>query len=72
MNRVREIREAAGLTQQQIANAAGISRPFLVDIEKSRRGAKSETWQRIADALGTTVQELRGDGHAVPDNPANG
>ena len=58
MNRVREIRNELKVTQQAVAEAAGISRPFLVDIEKDRRGARPETWQRIADALGVSVEDL--------------
>lgn len=67
MNRVREIRTRLNITQQALADAAGVSRPFLVDIEKGRRGAKADTWSRIAGALGVTVTELRGDDHAVSD-----
>lgn len=63
MNRVREIRVMREMTQQNLASAVGVSRPFVVDIEKDRRGAKPGTWQRIADALGVTVEELRGDDH---------
>ena len=70
MNRVLEIRTERGITQQALATAAEISRPFLVDIEKGRRGAKPDTWSRIAGALGVTVAELRGDDNAaVSDNP---
>lgn len=58
---IREIREAKNLTQQQIAERAGISRPFLVDLEYGRRGAKEETWERIAAALGVTVDVLKGE-----------
>ena len=61
MNKVREIRRLQNITQQALADAACVSRPFLVDIEKERRGAKPDTWNRIAAALGVTVQELRGD-----------
>lgn len=63
MNRVLELRTERGITQQALATAAEISRPFLVDIEKGRRGAKQETWQRIADALGVKIADLRGDDH---------
>lgn len=70
MNRVLELRTKRGITQQALATAAGISRPFLVDIEKGRRGAKPDTWSRIAGALGVTVADLRGDDHdKLPDHP---
>ena len=68
MNRVRQLRSERGMTQKTLADAACVSRPFLVDIEKGHRGAKSETWQRIADALGVTVEELKGGDDAVPDH----
>ena len=59
MNRVKEIREAQGLTQQQLAKLAGVTQPYLHDLEKNRRGARPETWARIAEALGVKVEELR-------------
>ena len=58
MNRIRAMREAAGLRQKDLAELANVSCPYLCDLENDRRGAKSETWQRIADALGVTVEEL--------------
>ena len=72
MNRVLEIRKSLNITQQAIADAAGISRPFLVDIEKGRRGARPETWERIASVLGVTVDKLRGDDHEVSDDGRGG
>lgn len=68
MNRVRELRKSKGLTLRELAAAAGCSIGFLADVELNRRGAKPETWQKIADALGVNVEAL----HEVPDNPANG
>lgn len=59
MNRIKEVREAKGVTQQALANLVGVSRPYIVDLEKNRRGAKPETWARIAEALGVKVDELR-------------
>ena len=44
--------------QKDLAIAANISRPYLHDLENNRRGAKPETLQRIAEALGVTVDEL--------------
>ena len=59
MNRVKEIREAQGLTQQQLAKLAGVTQPYLHDLEKGNRGARPETWAQIAEALGVKVEELR-------------
>lgn len=57
-NRVRLIRKAQNMTLQEVADAVGCSIPFLADVERGRRGAKPETWQRIADALGVRVEDL--------------
>lgn len=64
MNRVRELRKSKGLTLRELAAAAGCSIGFLSDVELNRRGAKPETWQKIADALGVKVKAL----HEVPDD----
>ena len=45
--------------QKELATAANVSRPYLHDLENNRRGAKAETLQRIADALGVEVTELQ-------------
>ena len=69
-NRVRDIRKIKGMTLAEVAASIGCSIPFLSDVELNRRGAKPETWQKIADALGVTVDDLRGDDHdKLPDHP---
>ena len=70
MNRIKDIRIAAGLSLRELANPAGISAPYLLDLENGRRGARPETWQRLADALGVKVEDLRDDKPA--DNPGGG
>lgn len=60
MNNVKLIRESLGLTQRALAEAAGISAPFLYDLENGNRNAKPETWERIAGVLGCTVNDLIG------------
>ena len=59
MNRIKEIRKLKGLQQKELANQAGVTAPYLHDLENNRRGAKPETMQRIADALGVQVEELK-------------
>ena len=58
MNRIKELREQKQMQQKDLAALAGISKPFLCDLEKNRRGAKPETYQRIADVLEVSVVEL--------------
>ena len=59
MNKIRELRESVGMQQKELAARAEISQPFLCDLENNRRGAKPETYQRIADALGVKVEDLK-------------
>lgn len=47
-------------TQKKLAFLVGVSQPYLHDLESGRRGAKQETLQRIAEALGVAVTELIG------------
>lgn len=58
MNRIKEIREKLKVTQSELARSAGISQPFMHDLENNKRGAKPETYQRIADALHVPVTDL--------------
>ena len=58
MNRIKEVRQMMRVSQISLARSAGISQPFLCDLENNRRGARPETLARIAEALGVTVEEL--------------
>jgi transcriptional regulator with XRE-family HTH domain len=57
-NLIREIRQRQEMQQKQLAALAEISQPYLHDLENGARGARPDTLQRIADALGVTVDEL--------------
>lgn len=61
LNRIRELRKERGMKQGELARAAEISQPYLYDLELGRRGAHRLTWERIAKALGCTVEELQGN-----------
>ena len=61
MNRIKELRKEKGLTQKKLAELAGISQPYLNDLENGNRMGKQETLQRIADPLGVTVEILKGE-----------
>lgn len=48
----RRVRLAAGLTQEQVANLAGISRPRYRDVETGAVAARATTLINVARALG--------------------
>ena len=57
---IKRLREEAGLTQQQLADKAGITMNYLAKIEsqKMQRGFTIVILGRIADALGIDIREL--------------
>jgi len=57
-NRVLELREYYGLTQQELANKVGISKSMLSYIETGKRAPNVFIALDIADALDTTVEKL--------------
>ena len=58
MNRIKKVRQQKKIRQIDLARSAGVSQPFLSDLENNRRGAKEETMQRIAVALGVEVKDI--------------
>jgi DNA-binding XRE family transcriptional regulator/PHD/YefM family antitoxin component YafN of YafNO toxin-antitoxin module len=57
---VRVWREYRGLTQQQLAEAAGISAPYLSQIEASKRKGSAEILAAIAKELGLSLDDVVG------------
>lgn len=51
-------RNAAGLTQHELAMRAAMSRGQLANIETDRTDVPIKTLQRIADALGVSAKDL--------------
>lgn len=58
MNRIKEIRVRLKVSQIDLARRAEVSQPFMHDLENNKRGARPETYQRIADALNCSVVDL--------------
>lgn len=61
--RLREIRERAGLSLREVAKAAKISAPFLSDVELGRRFPTNETLALIAQKLGASADDLKKHDH---------
>jgi transcriptional regulator with XRE-family HTH domain len=56
--RIREIREKRGMTQDRLASQAKISKSFLSEIENNKRNVSSQALLRIAQILGASVDYL--------------
>lgn len=61
--RIKQVREARGWTQEKLADEAKISRGFLSEVEKHGKNISLDLLLRIATALGASVGYLAtGDG----------
>jgi transcriptional regulator with XRE-family HTH domain len=56
--RIREIRKARSMTQDQLAMATGLSKSFISEVENDSRNASSKNLLKIANALGASVEYL--------------
>lgn len=66
---IRDRRRAAGMSQEALAEHAGIPRTGLSAVEAGHQGLPLDTAHRIAEALGTTVGTLLGE-KPTPPPPA--
>jgi transcriptional regulator with XRE-family HTH domain len=69
---IRALRREHGLTLVQLATAAGLSQPFLSQVELGRSRPSMRSLFRIAEALGTTQQALLGSAAPAPVPIAGG
>lgn len=58
---MRRIRKAKELTQEKVAEAAGLHPNYISSVERGERNISICNIQRIATALGTTMSELVAD-----------
>ncbi len=57
--KIKEFREKAGLTQEQLAEKSGVSRTTIAILEtKNDHTTTTKTLLKIANALGTTVDAI--------------
>ena len=55
---VRDLRQAKGLSQERLADEAGIHRSFLYRLERGDVNVSVDTLQRIAQALGVPISQI--------------
>ena len=56
--RIKEVRKTVGLSQLELAERVGLSRPYLSQIEDGKRNLSTKRQKLIADALGVDPTEL--------------
>ena len=57
-NELRRARERAGLTQERLAFQAGLSRPYISQLERDLKSPTLETLFLIAEALGISASAM--------------
>ncbi|MCX6050814.1 MAG: helix-turn-helix domain-containing protein [Chloroflexi bacterium] len=57
-NPIRVWREYRALTQQQLAEQAGISKPYLSQLESGKRHGTTNVLNRIAQVLNVSLEDL--------------
>lgn len=66
-SRIRAARKRCGLTQQELADQAGLSVKTIQDIEKGRKNATYETLSQLIDRLGVPPNMLFPTVSPIPD-----
>ena len=67
--RLRELRERAALSQEDVAERSGVARATIADLEAGKRPARPSTIRKLAKGLNVEIAELLGDPEA-PKAPA--
>jgi transcriptional regulator with XRE-family HTH domain len=57
-SRVRKIRVSQGLSQEQLADRAGLHRTYIGMVERAEKNLSLNNIEKIAKALGVSVSEL--------------
>jgi transcriptional regulator with XRE-family HTH domain len=56
--RVREVRQSRSLSQEALADLAGLDRTYISSVERGRRNISLRNIEAIADALGVGLADL--------------
>ena len=66
--RLRAVRQQRGISQEKLAELAGLHRTYVSSIERGERNVSLVNIERLAAALGVTMAELMPD-EAKPPGP---
>jgi transcriptional regulator with XRE-family HTH domain len=59
--RLRQLRQVRGLSQEALADLAGLHRTYVGSIERCERNVSIDNMERLARALGVDIVELLRD-----------
>jgi transcriptional regulator with XRE-family HTH domain len=59
--RLRAVREEVGISQEKLAELAGLHRTYVSSVERGKRNISIENIERLARALGTRMAQLMPD-----------
>lgn len=57
-NRIKELRQVKGVSQQNVAKALGLTRQAIALYETGQRSPKFEVWQKLADYFEAPIPYL--------------
>lgn len=57
-NRIRELRNETGLSQEKFALKIGMDRTYFASVELGKRNISLKNIEKIANGLGVTLSEL--------------
>ena len=57
-SKVKQLREAKGMPQAELAKSAGVTQSFISDLESNKKFPSMPTMTKIAKMLGVTVNDL--------------
>jgi transcriptional regulator with XRE-family HTH domain len=59
--RLREVRTRVGISQERLAELAGLHRTYVSSVERGGRNISLENIEALSNALGVTMAELMPD-----------
>lgn len=67
-NRIRQIRHIQGVSQEELALAAGINRSFMGQLERGEKNATVKTIEKVCIVLGVTLHEFFAFEYGIPES----
>lgn len=66
---IRRYRETSGMSQEALAEGAGLHRTYISLVERGHRNISVDALSQIAEALGIYASKLMSDAEKEPDEP---